>query len=127
MGYPIPPSLQSSTTTACQGWNGQEEDPLASRFKYKVDETILRQQGASGLSHPNQLNENRNKVKWNNLTLVEPRNNQMTWEQVSDIIDVEDQEVLGKLCLQHTNSFRHSHGLSPSVWEPLMFKTGILI
>ncbi|WP_420213941.1 CAP domain-containing protein, partial [Listeria monocytogenes] len=45
----------------------------------------------------------------------------MTWGQLSDKIDIEDREALGRQCLEFTNEFRKQHGKPPLKWEPLMF------
>jgi uncharacterized protein YkwD len=122
--YPEPPQNPQNQpqSNKVSVWNGVGEDPLAQRFKYKVDDTALRANANSALSHHNQLNEYRNKVRFNNHTAVAPREQFMSWGQLSNKIDTEDQEVLGKLCLEWTNKFRQSQGKPPLKWEPLMFK-----
>jgi len=100
-------------------------DPLARRFDYKVDDAhIQRNPGQGNLSHQAQLNEYRNKVRNNNHHQIDSRGGFMTWEQLENKIDLEDQEVLGKKCLEHTNEFRKSQGLPPLAWEPLLFNIG---
>lgn len=123
--YPAPPQ-QGNPGLNPGGWNGQGEDPLAQRFRYTMDDRHLRTNANNALSHHNQLEEYRNKVRFNNHQAVAPRQQFMTWGQLSNKIDTEDQEVLGKLCLEWTNKFRQAHGKSALTWEPSMFKIGKL-
>lgn len=124
--YPAMPGNYSTPTNANPSqptsWNGQGQDPIADRFKYKVDDSHLTRN--PGLSHQNQLNEYRNKARFNNHSNIEPRNQFMTWGQLSDKIDIEDQTVLGKECLVWTNRFRESQGLRGLVWNDAIFNIG---
>ena len=94
---------------------------IEERLKYRVEEAPPRAEGTQQLSHKQQIEEYRNRCKWNNHAMVEARDNFMTWGQLSDKIDVEDREVLGRQCLEFTNEFRKQQGKSPLKWEPLMF------
>ena len=102
-------------------------DPIAERFKYKIDDSHIQRTANDGLSHNRQLEEYRNKVKWNNHTSVDPREKFMTWQTLCDKIDVEDQEELGKMCLKYSNEFRKSQGKSHLEWEPTLFNIGRII
>lgn len=122
--YPVAPSgQQQSQPQGKQPWNGQGHDPIGDRFKYTVNDAPLTKN--PHLAHQNQLNEYRNKARLNNHDKIEARPKFMNWGQLSDQIDIEDQEKFGKECLEWTNKFRASYGLRPLLWEQRMFGIGI--
>jgi hypothetical protein len=123
LDYPAPPSNQNvGQSSAQQEWDGKGQDPIANRFKYSINDKALTINPQ--LAHQNQLNKYRNKARFNNHSNIEARPKFMTYGQLSDKIDIEDQEVLGKECLEWTNKFRASHGLRPLLWEKRMFDIG---
>lgn len=94
---------------------------IEERLKYRVDEAPLRAAGSGQLSHQQQMEEYRNKCKWNNHGMVQGRSSFMSWGELSNKIDIEDREGLGRQCLEFTNEFRKQQGKPPLKWEPLMF------
>ena len=108
-------------------YNNNANQVIENRLKYTIDDRQMNdnRNSRNTLSHNNQLEEYRNRCKWNNHGMVQQRNNMMTWSQMNDKIDLEDQEILGRQCLEHTNIFRSKHGKQPLVWEKLMFNIGL--
>ena len=112
--YPAFPSGNDSSNT-------REMDPIEKRLQYRIDDSHLKFNDPN--SYQTQINEYRNKCRLNNHDKVESRGHQtMTWGQMVEKVDIEDREILGKQCLEHTNAFRKQHGLHPLKWEPTMFQ-----